>query len=219
MKIIIVGGGEVGAYVAKLMLEAKNEVRIIEYREGPLSVLKKELPGECVLVGNGAEPAMLEEAGIMNADVVAAVTGADEVNLVVSTIAKYEYGVPRVIGRVNNPKNEWLYNMDMGVDVKVNQANILSHIIADQVDLQNMITLFRLNRGNNAVINATVNAGSKADGKTLKELSLPSHTVIIAIERGEDSYVARGDSELKGGDHILAYTSVGDEEALQKLIR
>lgn len=218
MKIIIVGGGKVGAYVARLMLEAGNEVRVIEYREDQLAALKKDLPEDAIYNGNGAEPLFLESVGIMNADVVAAVTGADETNLVVATIAKYEYGVPKVIARVNNPRNEWLYNMEMGVDVKVSQASLISHIIADQVDLRNMVTLFRLNRGNNAIINATVNHGSQADGKTLKELALPDHTVVIAVEHEDTALVARGDTKITAGDHILAYTSVEEEEEFHKLL-
>ncbi len=219
MKIVIAGGGKVGAYVAKLMLEAGNAVTVIENRERHSAILRKEIPAECVIDGNGAEPAVLEKAGILTADVVAAVTGSDETNLVISTICKFEYGVPKIIARVNNPKNEWLYNNEMGVDIKVSQASLISHIIADQIDLHNMITLLRLNRGDNSIINATVNKGSKADGKTLKELALPAHTVVIAIERDDTSYVARGDTRLSGGDHILAYTSVGEEEEFHKLIR
>ncbi|MGL5435842.1 MAG: potassium channel family protein [Lachnospiraceae bacterium] len=219
MKIVIVGGGKDGACVARLMLEAGNSVTVIENSERRSAILRKEIPRECVIDGNGAEPPVLEKAGILTADVVVAVTGTDEANLVISKIAKFEYGVPKIIARVSNPKNEWLYNAKMGVDIKVSQASQISQIITDQIDLYNMITQLRLNRGDNAIINATVNKGSKADGKTLKELALPDHMVVIAIERDDTSYVVRRDTRLSGGDHILAYTNVGEEEEFHKLIR
>lgn len=218
MKIIIVGGGQVGSHVARLMLEANNEVKLVEYRDLPLSKIKEFFDEDMIIEGNGAEPDVLRAAGIKGADVVAALTGKDEVNLVVSTIAKFEFGVKRVIARVNNPKNDWLYGPEMGVDIKVNQASLLSHIIADQVDLTRMITLMRLNRGNNAIINATVGQGSVADGKAVKELDIPMNTVLIAVERGDESTAPRGETILKAGDHILAYTTVEDEEKLHNLL-
>ena len=113
MRTIIVGGGQVGSYVARILIDAGRDVRVVEYREKPLAGLKNELPPEAIVNGDGADPKVLEQAGINDADVVAAVTGADEINLVTATIAKFEFGVDKVIARINNPKNTWLFTEEM----------------------------------------------------------------------------------------------------------
>jgi len=136
MKAIIVGGGQVGSNVAKSLLESGFSVKLIEKRESLLKKLDKELPEDTVVIGNGSDPSVLESAGISDADVMVAVAGKDEVNLVVSTIAKYEFGVPRVIARVINPKNEWLFDEGMGVDIKFNQSNILAHVVTHEIDVK-----------------------------------------------------------------------------------
>ena len=137
MKVVIIGGGQVGSNVAKSLLESGCSVMLVEKRESILKKLEKELPPESIVIGNGSDPSVLERAGITDADVVVAVAGKDEVNLVVSTIAKYEFDVPRVIARVVNPKNEWLFDEGMGVDVKFNQANILAHVVTHEIDAEN----------------------------------------------------------------------------------
>lgn len=136
MKAIIIGGGQVGSNVAKSLLESGCSVMLVEKRESVLKKLEKELPSDAIVIGNGSDPSVLERAGISGADVVVAVAGKDEVNLVVSTIAKYEFGVPRVIARVVNPRNEWLFDEGMGVDVKFNQANILAHVVTHEIDVK-----------------------------------------------------------------------------------
>ena len=141
MKVIIVGGGQMGAYIATLLLKNDCAVTVIENREVVFGKLSKDLPAQNILLGDGTNPAVLESAGIAGADVVAAVSGTDETNLVVSTIAKFEFGVPRVIARVNNPKNVWLFNQSMGVDVALNQADLLAHLVVEEMDLKNMYTL------------------------------------------------------------------------------
>ena len=126
MKVIIIGGGQTGAHIAGILLANKCEVTVIENRENIIQKLKKDIPEKNILFGNGTDPNVLEQAGIAKADVVAAVTGADDTNLVAATIARFEFDVPRVIARVNNPKNAWLFNAGMGVDVAINQADLLA---------------------------------------------------------------------------------------------
>lgn len=219
MKIIIIGGGQVGAYVAKIMIKAGSDVKIIEHRQKVIDIISGSFSKEVLIFGDGADPKVLEKAGILEADVVAAVTGADEINLVASTIAKFEFGIDRVIARVNNPKNDWLFTGEMGIDVKVSQANLLAHVIADQIDMDNIVTLMRLNRGDNSIVEVTVNSGSKADSQALKDLDIPKDIVLIAIQRGGKNIVARGDTVLKAGDHVLAYTTTAEEKSLYQLMR
>ncbi|MGL4662078.1 MAG: NAD-binding protein [Culicoidibacterales bacterium] len=133
MKVIIIGGGKIGSYVGQILSESGCEIKIIEHREAVIHQLYKVFPKSSIIEGEGSDMSILEEAGIRSTDVVAAVTGSDEVNLVVSTIAKYEFGIKKVIGRVSNPKNDWLYTLEMGVDVKISQASMIANIIVDQI--------------------------------------------------------------------------------------
>lgn len=219
MKVIIVGGGQVGTYVAKALLDSKNSVVVVEKRTRSLELLKENLPNDHIIEGDGADPKVLETAGVASADVIAFVTGADEVNLVGSTIAKYEYGVKRVIGRVNNPKNEWLFTDEMGVDVKVSQANLLANIIIDQIDLDNMVTLMRLNQGDNSIVQVTVRPDSKVAGAYVKDLDIPNDTILIAITRKNETIVPKGDTQLQAKDHILAFTGSEGQKNFMQLMK
>lgn len=136
MKVIIIGGGKVGAYIANLLLNNNCSVKVIENRNYVYDKLKKEVPEENIVFGSGTDPDILETAGIKDADVVAAVTGSDEINLVASTIVKFEFGISRVIARVNNPQNTWLFNSGMGVDVALNQADLMAHLVVEEMDLK-----------------------------------------------------------------------------------
>lgn len=214
MNIIIVGGGQVGSYLASLLLSNGNKVHVIEYRESVYIKLEKELPKESLILGNGSDPKILEEAGIGNADVVAAVSGADEINLVVSTLAKMEFGVPRVVARVNNPKNAWLYNSGMGVDVCVNQADLMAHLVVEEMDLKDMFTLLKLSRGDYSIIQMKVGNYAKAANQFLKDLSIPKKTVLIAITRNDSVIIPKGDTQIMVDDDILALT---DEDSRKEL--
>jgi trk system potassium uptake protein len=135
MNIIIVGGGKVGAALARLLLASGHQVTVLESRPEVLARLQHDLPPDHILSGSGTDPSVLEAAGIRQADVVAAVAGADEVNLVATSLARSEFGVPRTIARVNNPKNAWLFTSEMGVDVAVNQADLIANLIVEAVKI------------------------------------------------------------------------------------
>lgn len=214
MKVIIIGGGKVGAYIANLLLNNNCSVKVIENRENVLEKLKKEIPEEVIVYGSGTDPEILESAGIADTDVVAAVTGADETNLVASTIAKFEFGVPRVIARVNNPQNTWLFNSGMGVDVGLNQADLMAHIVVEEMDLKNMLTLMKLNRGDYSIVQIKVDNQSETANKALKDLEIPAKAVLIAIFRGQEVIIPRGDTVINAGDNILA---LADKDAQIKM--
>lgn len=204
MNVIIVGGGQVGSYIANLLLFNKYNVKIIDNREHIILKLKKELPAETVVFGNGTDPDILEAAGIKKADVLVAVTGADETNLVASTLAKFEFGVPRVVGRVNNPKNAWLFNIQMGVDVNLNQADILGHMVIEEMDLRNIFTLLKLSMGNYSIIRTVVEDQSLAIGKAIKDLNFPVESRLILISRDKNVILPVGDTVIEQSDVILA---------------
>ena len=152
MFVIIVGGGNTGSYLAKLLLDAGHTVKVVEERPLVLEKMEGEIPSESILVGDGSSPQVLESAGVLQANVLAAVTGSDETNLVVTSLARFEFNVPRVIARLNNPKNAWLFTPEMGVDVALNQADILARLVAEEMSLGDMMTLLKLRKGEYSLI-------------------------------------------------------------------
>jgi trk system potassium uptake protein TrkA len=217
MKVIIIGGGQVGSYLASLLISNGHDIKVIEHRESVYNKLIKELPKDSLILGNGSDPKVLEDAGIENANVVAAVSGADEINLVVSTLAKMEYGVSRVVARVNNPKNTWLFNSGMGVDIAVNQADILAHFAVEEMNMKEMVTLMKLSRGDYSIIQVKVGQNSKAANQLLKNLAIPKQTVLIAITRNETILIPRGDTQILVDDDILAFTDEGSRMELNTI--
>ena len=204
MFVIIVGGGNTGSYLAKLLLDAGHKVRVIEERPILLEKLKAELPDDTIIAGDGSSPVILEQAGVMHANVLAAVTGSDDTNLVITSLARFEFNVPRIIGRVNNPKNAWLFTSEMGVDVSLNQADILSHLVAEEMSLGDMMTLLKLRRGEFSLIEEKVHPESVAANKSLRELTLPAESTIVAIIRKNQLIIPRGDTVLLPADEVLA---------------
>jgi len=132
MKVVIVGGGKVGTSLALLLLEKGYTVKVVEAAREKISRLQQDLPADVVALGNGTDPVVLEAAGILGVNVVAATTGQDETNLVVTNLARFAFNVPRVVARVNNPKNAWMFTPMMGVDVAVNQADLMAGLIAKE---------------------------------------------------------------------------------------
>jgi trk system potassium uptake protein TrkA len=204
MFVIIVGGGKTGSQLASFLLAGGYTVKLIEPRPAVLAQMKKELPEETIVAGDGSAPAILEVAGIAHADVLAAVTGEDETNLVVTTLARFEYNVPRVIGKINNPKNAWLFTPEMGVDVALNQANILAHLVAEEMSLGDMMTLSKLRKGEFSVVEEKVHPTSIAAGKKIADLEIPSECVLAAIIRKGKMIIPHGDTILQPSDEILA---------------
>jgi trk system potassium uptake protein TrkA len=129
MHVLIVGGGQVGSYLASLLVAGGHRVTVVEAREPALGPLRQAAPDARCLLGNGTDPDGLEAAGIRTADVVAAVTGSDETNLVITGLARFAFGVHRTVARVNNPHNTWMFTPAMGVDVALNQADVMAQLI------------------------------------------------------------------------------------------
>jgi trk system potassium uptake protein TrkA len=204
MYTIIVGGGQVGAYLASLLLAEKHQVMVIENNIDKITTLKQSIPAEMVIQGSGTNPSMLEAAGIYKANVLAAVTGSDETNLVVCSLARLEFKVSRVIARVNNPKNAWLYTPEMGVDVALNQADLLAHLIAEEMSLGDMMTLLKLRKGLYSLVEEKVHPNSIANGKAVRDLPFPRRCSLAAIIRKGELTIPRGDFVLQPADEILA---------------
>ena len=204
MYTIVVGAGQVGAYLASLLLAEKHQIKVIDDRKDRIAILEQSIPTEMLILGSGSNPNVLEAAGIHRANVVAAVTGSDETNLVVCSLARQEFRVPRVIARVNNPKNAWLYIPEMGVDVALNQADLLAHLIAEEMSLGDMMTLLKLRKGLYSLVEEKVHPDSIANGKAVRDLDFPPRCALAAIIRKGELTIPRGDIVLQTADEILA---------------
>jgi len=218
MFVIIVGGGNTGSALAKMLLEGGHKVRVIEERGSLLDKLLKEFPKEVVIGGDGSAPNVLEQAGIREALVLAAVTRDDEANLVITSLARSEFNVPRTIARVNNPKNAWLFTPEMGVDVALNQADILAHLIAEEMSLGDMMTLLKLKRGEYSLVEEKVFPTAFAAHKQIKELNLPRECTIVAIIRNHQLIIPHGSTVLEPADEVLALVSATQLSELAALL-
>lgn len=204
MNVTIIGGGKVGNRLATLLLESNHQIKLIEQRTEVYTRLAKIFPSEVLVFGSGTDPLVLESAGVRQSEVVAAVTGDDEVNLVVATLARFEFRVPRVIARVNNAKNGWLFTLAMGVDVALNQADLMATLISEEMSLGDMITLLKLHRGRYALVEERLPANASAVGKALCDLPLPTACVLVAVIRGGELLLPHSALVLQPNDEILA---------------
>lgn len=217
MKVIIIGGGQIGRYLCRLLKKNGEEIKIIEDQTGQFASIKEEFEETDYLYGFGSDPALLEEAGILYADVVTAVSESDEMNLVATTLAKLEYGVKRVIGSVNNPKNAWLYTKEMGVDVVVNQADIVAKMVLEEMDITHMFTLMELNRGKYEIVQIKVGDDAKAVNQEISELPLPKETLIIALTRSEEMNIPKGDTKIQAEDEMLILATKQNRKIIQEI--
>jgi trk system potassium uptake protein TrkA len=218
MFVIIVGGGKTGSQLAIQLLSEGHRVRLVEDRQTVLERLKEELPPEVVFAGDGSSPNVLEAAGISQAQVLAAVTGEDETNLVVTTLARFEFNVPRIIARVNNPKNAWLFNDEMGVDVALNQADILAKLIIEEMSLGDMMTLLKLRKGEFSIVEEKVHPEAVVAGKALREIKLPPSCVFVAVIRKGQLIVPSGATVLQAVDEVIALVHAAQVARLAELL-
>jgi trk system potassium uptake protein len=218
MFVIIVGGGKTGSQLASQLLDGGHQVKLIEDRPVVLARLLNELPTGVVVAGDGSSPSVLESAGVEQAQVLAAVTGEDEDNLVVTTLARFEFGVPRVIARVNNPKNTWLFTADMGVDVALCQSDILAKLIAEEMSLGDMMTLLKLRKGEYSIVEEKVHPSAVVVGKMLRDIDLPPQCVFAAVIRKGQLIVPNGNTELAPVDEIIALVHASQVSKLASLL-
>ena len=217
MFVIIVGGGKTGSNVAELLLKENHRVVVVEHRPEILERLRQELPPGCLYEGDGSIPSVLEQAGIAQANVLVAVMGEDEGNLVVSILGRFEFSAPRIIARVNDPKNAWLFTPEMGVDVALNEADMMAHLVAEEMSLGDMMTLLKLRKGQYALVEEKVHPQAAAAGKAIRELMLPSGCVLVAIIRKGDLIIPRGDVVLQPADEILSVVHSSQTTSLASL--
>ncbi|MBM3251801.1 MAG: TrkA family potassium uptake protein [Candidatus Omnitrophica bacterium] len=216
MYIIIVGGGNIGYFLAKRLQPDKHTLVLIERDQDRAEMIAKELD-IVVIKGDGCEPQILEQAGATRADVLAAVTGDDEDNFIICQLAKEKFGISRTVGRVNDPKNEHTFS-ELGIDVPVNASAIIAKIIEEEVSFSDFVNLLSFKRGKLAIVRVDLPEDSPVINKQVHEIRFPTDSVLVSIVRGEDVIVPRGDTVLKVGDDIIALTLIGNEPELVNLL-
>lgn len=211
MKVLIVGAGSVGRYMAVQLATSGHDVTILDQDPQVVSRHRWLHEGVHWAEGDGCEPATLARVGAGEVDVVAAVTGDDEDNLVVSLLAKQEYAVPRVVARVNNPNNEWMFNETWGVDVSVSTPHLLTGLVEEAVNVGSFVRLLSFDQGRARLAEVTLADTSPAIGNEIAALGLPRESTVVAVLRSAQVVVPRGDTVLLAGDEVLVLVT-GDAE-------
>ena len=221
MRVIVVGAGKVGKHIAGDLSKAGHSVLVLDVDRGVVDSSNKsaEFPDVEFRVADACEVSQLEAAGLSTADVVAAVTGDDEDNLVVSLLAKQEFAVPRVVARVNHPKNEWMFNETWGVDVSVSTPHLLTALVEEAVTVGTLVRLLQFEGGKAGLEEVTLAESSPAAGMQVSALRLPRNCTIVAVLREKTVIVPRGDTTLEVGDEVIVLaTSDAEDDVRAALI-
>ena len=215
MYVVVIGGGNVGYYLTKELLAAGHEVVVIEEEVARARQIADEL-GSIVVANDGCEGRYQAEAGMGRADVVAAVTGDDAVNLAACQVAKMRFNVPRAIARVNDPKNEKLFRQ-LAIDETVSPTRAILAVIEHEIPVHDLLHLAALQGGEVQIVEAQLDADSPAVGRELREINLPDGSMIAVLIRDDRAQSPRGDTTLRVGDKLLAVTSAEREAELKSL--
>lgn len=217
MKVAIAGAGNVGTFIAEDLRSAGHEVLLIEKDASLVARLRDSLDVHWI-VGDACEVSSLDAAGISDADVMVAATGDDEDNLVVSLLAKQEFAVPRVVARVNHPKNYWLFNETWGVDVSVSTPHLLSALVEEAVSVGSLVRLLQFEGGEARLVEVTLATDSPACGKSIAALGVPRDATIVAIVRSGHVVVPRGDTVIEEGDEVLCLVTPDSEQLVKGIL-
>ncbi len=217
MRVAIVGAGNVGLFIANDLHSAGHEVQLIE--QNP-AVVERAIAEEGVewVVADGCEVSSLREAGLERCDVVVAATGDDEDNLVISLLAKQEFAVPRVIARVNHPKNEWMFNENWGVDLSVSTPHLITALVEEAVTVGRLVRILQFEGGQARLVEATLAEDSPVVDQALKDVDVPRDATVVAVVRAEHVVMPRGDTVFEAGDEVLAMVTPESEEEVRRIL-
>jgi trk system potassium uptake protein TrkA len=207
----------VGLFIANDLRAAGHEVQLIE--QNP-AVVERAVADEGVewFVADACEVSSLREAGLERCDVVVAATGDDEDNLVVSLLAKQEFVVPRVIARVNHPKNEWLFNENWGVDLSVSTPHLITALVEEAVTVGRLVHILQFEGGQARLVEVTLASDSPVVDRSLKEVDVPRDATMVAVVREEHVVMPRGDTVFEAGDEVLAMVTPESEEEVRRIL-
>ncbi|MER6622889.1 TrkA family potassium uptake protein [Streptomyces sp. NPDC000931] len=214
MNVLIAGAGRLGTQIAQVLSAARNRVTLIDSDDDRVAELRGRLPGVLLVTGDACEPALLEHAGALTADLVVATTGDDEDNLVIGLLAKRRFSVPRVAARVNDADNAWLFDARWGVDVAVPAATPLISLIEEATGATDTVALLRLSRAGIDVIETAITPRSRAVGRALGDIRLPEGTVVATIVRDGQPTVPDPAVRLRAGDELLLVSHSATEHEI-----
>ena len=217
MKILIAGAGSVGSYMAEELAQLGHTVTLLD-NDGSVEQRSSRIPGVSFVLGDACDADVLAAAGAAGVDVVAAVTGDDEDNLVVSLLSKQEYGVPRVVARVNNPKNEWMFNDMWGVDVSVSTPHLLTALVEEAVTVGSFVHLMNFEHGKAGLCEVTLAEGSPAIDKQIRELAWPREASVVGIIRDGHVLPPNGDFVLHANDEVLVLSRAEAEDDVRAVL-
>ena len=220
MRVVIAGGGNVGTFIADDLVKAGHQVTVVEVDSARVEEARRGGAREGVtwVTADACEVSEFARAEVGRADVVAAVTGDDEDNLVISLLAKQEFAVPRVVARVNNPKNEWMFNEMWGVDVAVSTPHLITALVQEAVSVGSFVRLLSFEGGKAKLAEVTLADGSPAADKEIAELGFPRDATVVAVIRNERVIVPRGDTVIRLGDEVLVLVTSDAEDDVRRLL-
>ncbi len=216
MRIVVAGAGNVGAFVAAQLIEAEHDVIVID--SDPRRTQHLDLPSAQLLSGDACEPSQLARTEPDRADVLVAVTGDDEDNLVISLLAKQEFGVPRVIARVNNPANEWMFDARWGIDLSVSTPHLLTAMVQEAVTVGSLVRLLSFEQGKASLLEITLADSAQVIGEEIAEAGFPRDSTVVAILRRDHVVVPRGDTTFHEGDEVLVLVTPASEPDVRALL-
>ncbi|MFF7926553.1 potassium channel family protein [Streptomyces mirabilis] len=213
MNVLIAGAGRLGTQIAQVLSAARNAVTLVEHDEDRIAEIKG-LPSVQLVAGDACEPVLLERAGALTCDLIIAATGRDEDNLVISLLAKRQFGVARVAARVNDAENAWLFDGRWGVDVAVPAATPLISLIEEATGATDTVALLRLSKAGVEVIETAITEASRAAGHPLGEITLPAGTVVATVVRDGRPTVPSPEVTLLPGDELLLVSHEATEQEI-----
>ncbi|MDT0201387.1 TrkA family potassium uptake protein [Nocardioides sp. AE5] len=216
MRVAIAGAGAVGRSIASELIDNGHEVLLID--KNPASIKPERVPAAEWLLADSCELSSLEEARLQHCDVVIAATGDDKANLVTSLLAKTEFGVPRTVGRVNHPDNEWLFTEAWGVDVNVSTPRIMSALVEEAVSVGDLVRLFTFRKGNANLVEMTLPDDSPYVGQPTGLIPWPENCALVTILRDSQVYPPSADQPLEAGDELLFVAGAEVEDTLERML-
>ena len=216
MRVAIAGAGAVGRSIAAELLENGHEVLLID--KAPTAISVERVPLAEWLLADACEITSLDEAALQRCNVVIAATGDDKVNLVVSLLAKTEYGVPRTVARVNTPANEWMFDEAWGVDVAVSMPRLMTALVEEAVSVGDLVRIFTFRQGNANLVEMTLPADSPYVGKPAGLIPFPENCALVTILRDGQVYVPNDEQPVEAGDELLFVVPADVEENLERLL-
>jgi trk system potassium uptake protein len=216
VRVAIAGAGSVGTAIARDLETNGHDVLLIEENPDVVARGRGEIPVHWI-AADACEVSSLDAAGLATVDVVVAATGDDKTNLVISLIAKQEFAVPRVVARVNNSQNQWLFNESWGVDVSVSTPQLLTALVEEAVSVGALVRLLQFQGGEAHLVEITLAEDSPAAGKPIADLGISRSATVVAIVRAGRLVVPRGDTVVQSGDEVLILVTADGVEDVQTL--